>query len=88
MTTSEKRLRRLLTVPKDMTWDEMVALLAELGFAEVTAKGGSYRSFVGENGRRIFMHRPHPSKLMKRYAIRDVIAKLKEFGILQRGWDE
>lgn len=88
MTTSEKRLQRLLSVPVDMTWDEMVAFLADVGFVEVSTKGGSYRTFVSAVGRKIYLHRPHPRNVVKRYAIRDVIAKLKEFGMFQRGWDE
>ena len=83
MTKAEKRLRRLLSVPADFTWDELVALLADLGFVEVSATGGSYRTFVARSGRKIFIHRPHPNAVLKRYAIREVIAVLEELGILR-----
>jgi hypothetical protein len=78
---AEKRLQRFLSVPADFTWDELVGLLADVGFREISAKGGSYRTFLAASGKKIFIHRPHPNTIIKRYAIREAIATLKDFGI-------
>lgn len=84
MSTAEKRLWRLFSVPADLRWDELVTALASVGFAEDAQKGGSYQKFVHEQGRVIFLHRPHPAPDVKRYAIREVIATLRELNIVPR----
>lgn len=84
MSTAEKRLWRLYSVPADLRWDELVTALASVGFAENAQKGGSYRKFVNADGRVIYLHRPHPAPYVKRYAIREVIAMLRELNIVPR----
>lgn len=83
-----KKLRaRVVQIPSDFSWDEMVTLLEGLGFTEKAAKGGSYRTFFDETGRKIFLHKPHPGSIVKVYSIRDVVEKLREFGLLSDGGD-
>jgi hypothetical protein len=79
---SEKLLDRFLSIPADFTWDEFVSLMGHFGFRELANKGGSYRCFVSAQNLKIFLHKPHPSNVMRRYALRQVRAKLKEFGLL------
>jgi hypothetical protein len=78
----EKLIERFLTVPKDFTWDEMVAVLAHFGYSRMkTGKtGGSRRKFVNGNNVVISLHEPHPDPRVKEYAIKQVIETLKQQG--------
>lgn len=82
MSKHSKLLVRLLSVPVDFTWDELVSVVTKLGFSEKSDKGGSYRTFVDREGRKIFLHEPHPHNVLKKYAIRKVIETLNEYGLL------
>jgi hypothetical protein len=79
MSRQEKLISRLLLVPKDFTWDELIKVLAFYGYEELTGgkTGGSRRKFVDKNKMIIALHKPHPSNIFKTYAIREVIAHLK-----------
>ncbi|HXB41606.1 MAG TPA: type II toxin-antitoxin system HicA family toxin [Bacteroidia bacterium] len=79
MSQFEKLLRRLLSRPKDFTWNEVVSLLRKLGYEE---QGGtsSRKRFVNSQKDVIHLHRPHPGKILKRYMIDIVITHLKEKG--------
>jgi predicted RNA binding protein YcfA (HicA-like mRNA interferase family) len=79
-----KLLARLLSIPVDFTWDELVSVVGKLGFSENSDKGGSYRTFVNSEGRKLFLHEPHPNKVLKKYAIRKVIDTLNEYGLLPK----
>lgn len=82
MSRNEKLLSRLLSVPKDFSWDELISLLAYYGIKKIKSgkTAGSRRKFADENKNIISLHEPHPSKIMKEYAIRDVIEYLKSHG--------
>lgn len=82
MSKSTKIIARMTGIPADFTWDELCAVLVSFDFKEGKAGGGSYRTFTDKFGRKIFLHEPHPGKIMKRYAVREVVSKLKEFGLL------
>ncbi len=79
---ARKLINRLLAVPKDFTWDELTKVLAIYGYAELTGgkTGGSRRRFIDKNKAIIALHKPHPANIVKAYAIREVIAHLKEKG--------
>ena len=82
MSRSEKLLTRLLSVPSDFTWDELVRILAYYGYKELKGgkTGGSRRKFSDAKKSIISLHKPHPSIIMREYAIREVIAHLKANG--------
>ena len=82
MSRQEKLAIRLLSVPKDFTWDELCKTLAFFGYEELTGgkTGGSRRRFVDTQHGIITLHKPHPSNIVKSYAIREVITHLKEKG--------
>lgn len=84
MSRKEKLKERFLSVPKDFTWDELITLLAGLGFEEVkTGKtGGSRRRFVNSAEVMINLHKPHPHNTLKRYQIEQVIEILRQEGLL------
>ena len=79
MGKKEKLIQRLLSLPKDFTFDEMQALLEALGF-EFNNKGktsGSRVKFCKGNTI-IILHKPHPRKELLEYQIKQIIEKLKE----------
>ena len=82
MSKTEKLLQRLLSGPKDFTWDELVTILLSFGFAELkTGKtGGSRRKFADAKKNVIILHKPHPGNIVKQYAIKQVIEQLKDKG--------
>lgn len=84
MTKKEKLLKRLLSEPSDFTWQELTTLLNYLGFEEVkTGKtGGSRRRFVNAENIIINLHKPHPSNILKKYQIKQIIEILSEEEII------
>lgn len=83
MSKIDKRKERLKNKPKDYTYDEAKALLECLGFQEVT-KGktsGSRVMFYRErDSSSILLHKPHPDKTMKSYAVDELCDHLREIG--------
>ncbi|MBS1665062.1 MAG: type II toxin-antitoxin system HicA family toxin [Bacteroidetes bacterium] len=85
MSKLEKLVQRLLSIPKDFTWEELIKLLAQLGYLELKKgkTGGSRRKFADSNNNIIILHKPHPGNIVKEYAIRQIIAHLKEKGYIK-----
>ena len=84
MGTKEKLVKRLLSHPKDFTFDEAVTLLRLLGF-EQSNKGktsGSRVGFISKRNGRIMMHRPHPENILKPYQVRHLIDTLHGKGLM------
>jgi len=79
MSTKDKLMRRFLSQPKDFTWEELVRLFRFLGF-KVDNKGktsGSRILFVkGEDAHTV--HKPHPSNIIKEYAMKQILDFLIE----------
>ena len=84
MGRKEKLIQRLCRRPKDFTWGELETLLKALGYRESTKgrTGGSRRRFLHKDAAAIFLHKPHPGNILKRYAINEVIRVLKEEGLI------
>lgn len=80
----DKLIERLLSRPKDFTWEELKKLLAHYGYTDMkTGKtGGSRRKFANKQKDVISLHKPHPQNILKSYQIDDVVAHLKERGLL------
>jgi hypothetical protein len=85
MSRQEKLISRLLSVPKDFTWEELIKVLTSFGYREIKGgkTGGSRRRFADENKNVITLHKPHPANIVKDYAIREVIAHLKGKGYIK-----
>ncbi len=77
-----KIIGRFLSIPKDFTWDELVKVLSSYGYTEMknTKTGGSRRKFVDNDKNILSLHKPHPSAIVKSYAIKQVIETLQERG--------
>ncbi|UOE50358.1 type II toxin-antitoxin system HicA family toxin [Mucilaginibacter sp. SMC90] len=85
MSRQEKLIVRLLSVPKDFTWDELVKVLNSFGYEELKGgkTGGSRRRFVDGDKNIITLHKPHPANIVKGYAIKEIIEHLKLKGHLK-----
>ena len=74
MSTKDKLIERFKRQPKDFTWQELVRLFGIFGF-EIDNKGktsGSRTLFVRDNDE-IEVHKPHPSNIIKEYAMKNVL---------------
>jgi len=83
MSKIEKLLARLLTLPKDFTYDELARLLTYFGYKESNRgkASGSAVAFINpDTGHIIRLHKPHPRPILKRYQMKDVIETLRERG--------
>lgn len=80
MSRIEKLLEKFLSIPKDLTWEELVKILNHFGYIEKTTKGktgGSRRKFINTDKDIINLHKPHPRNIVKQYIIRQIIEKLE-----------
>jgi hypothetical protein len=82
MGKTDKLLKRLLSDPKDFTWNELVSILNYFGYKELkTGKtGGSRRKFSDSENNIISLHKPHPGNILKSYQLKDILIHLKERG--------
>jgi hypothetical protein len=83
MGKKDKQITRLLSKPKDFTFEELSSLLKALGYINDN-KGktsGSRVAFINlATSCIIRLDKPHPNNELKAYLIKYVIAKLKENG--------
>ena len=80
MAKIDKLIDRLLSIPKDMEYSELVKILNHFGYQEKT-KGktsGSRVMFIHDEAKTpIRLHKPHPKPILKEYIIKQVIEELK-----------
>lgn len=83
MSQKDKLIARLLRKPKDFTYDEMVSLLLYMGYTLKQGGIGSGVKFIKESSNDVInFHKPHPSGILKRYVLEQVIEKLRRDGLL------
>lgn len=82
LSKKQKLLERFKAQPSDFTWDEMCSLLKGLGFSVISGAGSRYKFFKEDSGLIISLHKPHPGKIVKHYAMKQVMEKLNEEGLL------
>lgn len=84
MSKKQKLLKRLLSKPKDFTFDELTILLKILGFELLNCgkTSGSACKFIHKKGGYIFLHKPHPNPVLKTYQINEIIKSLKEIELI------
>ena len=81
MTKADKLRQRILSRPKDFTWQELHLLMKSLGY-ELKTTGGSGRKFIHPEHKTLFIHEPHPGTILKTYQVRDAIHLLVQEGLL------
>ncbi len=83
MSKKEKLLRRLSSKPKDFTWSELVSLMTALGFDMEKSSGSGRKFILEESGAVLYIHEPHPAKVLKPYQVLDAIISLQREGFLK-----
>lgn len=84
MTKQEKLLQRFMNKPADFRWSDLQSLLAGLDYEMVTGgkTGGSRVRFVHPERAPIVMHKPHPTSVLKRYQVEQILEFLKKEGLV------
>ena len=83
MSKKDKLIDRLLKKPKDFSFDEMESLLLYLGYELKQGGTGSGVKFIKDGSNEVInFHKPHPSGILKRYVLDQVIEKLRKDGSL------
>ena len=84
MGQKEKLIRKLMSVPKDMTFAEMETLLRYLTYmrSDKGRTSGSRVMFVSNEHPPILLHKPHPRKELPEYQIRQIIEILQQEGLV------
>lgn len=77
MSKFEKLLQRLKSKPKDFTWDELLVLLSKLGFEKLEGSGSRVKFYHQNLDCMIQLHKPHPNKVLKLYALKEILEVLK-----------
>ncbi len=78
MGTKEKLIERLKKLPNDFTFDEAERLLTLFGYIRSNkGKTSGSRVMFYKNGYiPVFLHKPHPHKELKEYAVRQLLDEL------------
>ena len=81
MSRRDNLISRLQSRPKDFTWGVLQRLLEGQVYEMVNQgkTGGSNRRFIHLTAATITLHKSHPGKILKMYALDDVL------GVLKRG---
>lgn len=83
MGRKEKLIARFESIPADFTWNELCSLLNGLGYEMQTGSGSRRKFYKSTTGHIISLHAPHPGSIVKKYALRQVLATLRETGELK-----
>jgi hypothetical protein len=83
MGKKDKLIKKLLSRPKDFTFDEMASLLSYFGYDLKQGGTGSGVKFIKEGSNEVInFHKPHPDGILKRYVLEQIIEKLRKDGLL------
>lgn len=85
MSKDEKLIKRLISKPKDFTYNELRKTLTSLGYSETQSgkTSGSRVAFVNAKDDHIIrLHKPHPNTELKQYQINQIVEELRSRGII------
>jgi|JI61114BRNA_FD_contig_21_5469851_length_1298_multi_4_in_0_out_0_3 hypothetical protein len=86
MSTKKKLQEKLQRIPppKDFRWDDLVTVMDHLGFDLDQSGGGSHKHFVlrSDADKIVDIYRPHPNGIMYGTQLREIVEKLKDWGVL------
>jgi len=74
MSKNDKLITRLLSHPKDFTYNELKTLLLSFGYKEI--QGAGSRVCFAKEKHKIKLHKPHPDNKLKCYQLDLVIEEL------------
>ena len=86
MGSKEKLIERFKKLPKDFTYDEVVRLFNVFGYTENNkgSTSGSRVEFISGDGKNSYiMHKPHPSNIIKSYAMKQLLIYVKENKLIE-----
>lgn len=87
MSTIEKLLKKMMTIPKDFTEADCDRIMAHFHYRKFNARGGgSGLKYVHESGNLVDFHSPHKKNgehNIKTYVIRTMIDELKARGYIK-----
>lgn len=78
MSKIDKLVSKFKTVPKDLSWEELIKILNYFNYIEKAQKGktgGSRRKFINSELDIISLHKPHPNNIVKQYVIKQLLEK-------------
>lgn len=84
MSRREKLIQRLLSIPNDFSYDELKTLLSRFGYQEIGRgkTAGSRVAFNNQETRHILrLHKPHPSRFLKKYQLEFILKELQKMGV-------
>ena len=82
MSKNSKLIEKVFSNSCDITFNELINFLKLFGYS-LSNKGktsGSRVVFEDDNGSKIYFHRPHPSNIVKKAYIREMISVLVKEG--------
>ncbi|OQX76468.1 MAG: hypothetical protein B6D64_09775 [Bacteroidetes bacterium 4484_276] len=85
MSSIEQLIEKLLTKPRDFTWNELGKLLKSYGYEELKSgkTARSRRAFVNNFSNHVIrLHKPHPGSILKKYQVDRIIDELKKEELL------
>lgn len=84
MSKKEKLRKRFKSKPSDFTWAELKSMLSGMGYELATGgrTGGSRVKFLHPERPPIILHKPHPTPVLKRYQVEQILEFIKKEGIL------
>ncbi len=82
MSKKQKLIIKFLNANHAYTWSDLVALLCALGFEPIEGNGSRVKFDNGNPEQVINLHKSHPQKEIKVYAIRQVREKLQSYGLI------
>lgn len=80
MSRIQKIIFRLISKPKDFTYQELEKLLAYYGYTEIKRgkSAGARRAFIKTTTKHIIrLHKPHPGNVLKAYQVKNIIEELR-----------
>jgi hypothetical protein len=85
MSKEEKLITRLVSRPKDFTYEELRRLLKYFGYEESNSgkTSGSRVAFIHTDSKHIIrLHKPHPNNELKQYQIDLILEELSSRGLI------
>jgi len=73
MSIKDKLIERFKRLPKDFTWEELVRVFAICGYTlDNKGKTSGSRVIFSNGTNALVIHKPHPSNIIKHYALKQV----------------
>ena len=85
MSKKEKLNKKLQSLPKDFTYAELESLLSQLGFVidnKGKTSGSRIRFYNKELKVQYLAHKPHPTKVIKEIALKDILSFLENNNLI------